>query len=372
MIFGFNLTAINPTAALRGISVSSSTAAANVYYNTIYMDNIGDIGSGAVAYNGLYFSNGTNDVKNNIVYSAETDFATYCINRTGTTGTLVSNYNDFYPVSTTNGNVGFWNTTAAQTLGAWQTASGQDANSVSKEVFFVSTTDLHLTGSSNGDFDLAGTPIVGITDDIDGDIRHALFPYKGCDEASIPLPVELSAFSASVISGNVHLKWTTASEINNRGFEIERNSGEKFVTIGFVEGSGTTAESRSYSFVDKKIEKGVYSYRLKQVDFNGAFTYSNVIEVDVTAPNTFVLHQNYPNPFNPATTIDFEIASPVNVNLIIYNMLGEQVEVLINNQLTEAGVHSVRFNATNLASGTYIYRLQAGDFVETKKMMLTK
>ncbi|RPI72057.1 MAG: T9SS C-terminal target domain-containing protein [Ignavibacteriales bacterium] len=86
----------------------------------------------------------------------------------------------------------------------------------------------------------------------------------------------------------------------------------------------------------------------------------------------YELYQNYPNPFNPATTIDFEIASPVNVNLIIYNMLGEQVEVLISNQLTEAGVHSVRFDASTLASGTYIYRLQAGSFVETKKMMLTK
>jgi len=372
MIFGFSLSATNPTATLRGISVSSSTATANVYYNTIYMDNIADIGTGSVAYNGLYFSDGTNEVKNNIVYSAEADFVSYCINRTGTAGTFVSDYNNFYPANSTNGNVGFWNTTAAQTLSAWQTASGQDANSVSKEVFFVSTTDLHLTGSSNGDFDLAGTPIAGITGDIDGDTRHTQFPYMGCDEASIPLPVELSSFSASVVSGNVHLKWTTATEVNNRGFEIERSSGDKFITIGFVEGNGTTSETRSYSFVDKNLGKGVYSYRLKQYNFNGTFSYSNVIEVDVTAPNSFALHQNYPNPFNPTTTIDFELASPVNVNLVIYNMLGEQVEVLINNELREAGVHSIRFDASHLASGTYIYRLQAGNFVETKKMMLTK
>ena len=372
MIFGFNLSAANPTASLRGISVSSSTAAVNVNYNTVYMDNIGDIGTGVVAYNGLYFSDGINDVKNNIVYSAESDFVTYCINRTGTAGTLVSDYNDFYPVNTTNGNVGFWNNAAALTLAAWQSVSGQDANSVSKEVFFVSTTDLHLTGSSNGDFDLAGTPIAGITDDIDGDIRHLQFPYMGADEASIPLPVELTSFSASVFSGDVHLKWITSSEINNRGFEVQRSNSGEFVSVGFIEGNGTTTESRSYSFIDKRLEQGIYSYRLKQIDLNGSFSYSNVIKVDVTTPSTFALYQNYPNPFNPITTIDFEVAYPVNVNLIIYNMLGEQVEVLINNQLTEPGVHSVRFDASQLASGTYIYRLQAGDFVETKKMMLTK
>ncbi len=369
MIYGFDLTAANPVAYVRGIKNSSPSATLNMYYNTLYMN---DLSAGTIDYQGIYLSEGTNDIENNIVYSAEGDFANYCIYRDGTNGTVTSDNNNFYPVSTTNGNVGFWNTTAAQTLAAWQSASGQDANSVSKEVFFVSTTDLHLTGSSNGDYELAGSPIAGITEDIDGDTRNAQFPYMGCDEASVPLPVELSSFSASVVSGDVQLKWTTATETNNQGFEVQRSSGDKFITIGFVKGSGTTTDSRSYNYVDKKIVPGVYSYRLKQVDFSGAFSYGNVIEVDVTTPSTFALYQNYPNPFNPTTTIDFEIASPVNVNLIIYNMLGEQVDVLINNQITEAGIHSVTFDASNLASGTYIYRLQAGNFVETKKMMLTK
>ena len=194
----------------------------------------------------------------------------------------------------------------------------------------------------------------------------------GCDEASIPLPVELSSFSASVISGDVYLKWTTATETNNRGFEIQRSNNGEFATIGFVKGNGTTSETQSYSFIDKKVEAGKYSYRIKQTDLNGQFSYSNVIEVDIAAPLTFALSQNYPNPFNPTTTINYEIAKPVNVNLIIYNMLGEQVKILIDNQLIEPGVHSINFDASNLASGTYIYRLQAGDFVQTKKMMLTK
>lgn len=372
MIFGFGLTSTNPTAFLRGIQVSSSTATANVYYNSVYMDNIGSIGTGTVTYSGLFFSNGTNTVKNNIVYSAETDFASYCINRTGTSGTLESNYNNFYPVSGTNGNVGYWNNAATQTLANWQAASSQDANSKSKQVFFVSNTNLHLTGSSDGDFDLAGTPITGITTDIDGDTRHAIYPYMGCDEASIPLPVEFVSFSASVISGEVHLKWSTATETNNRGFEVQRSNGSDFITIGFVQGAGTTTEARSYNFVDNSAATGVNSYRLKQVDLDGSYSYSSIIEVDVTTPLSFNLSQNYPNPFNPTTTINYEIANPVNVSLIVYSILGEQVLVLVDNQFTEPGVHSVYFDASNLASGTYIYRIQAGEFVQTKKMILTK
>lgn len=371
MISGFNLTAANPTAILRGIAVTGA-ATANLYYNTIYMTNIGDIGTGSVAYSGIFINNGANDLKNNIIYSAEADFVTYCINRTGTTGTVTSNYNNFYPVSTTNGNVGFWNAAATPTLANWQTASGQDANSKSKQVFFVSATDLHLTGSSIGDFDLAGTPIIGITTDIDGDTRDANFPYMGADEGPIPLPVELASFAATVDKGVVTLKWTTASEINNRGFEVERGVAGEFITIGFVNGAGTSTEERSYSFIDAKVQPGVYGYRLKQIDFDGSFNYSNVIEIDISVPAVFDLAQNYPNPFNPATTIEFSVANPVNVTLTVFTILGEQIAVLVDNQFTEAGKHSVQFNASSLASGTYIYRIQAGDFVATKKMILAK
>ncbi len=287
-------------------------------------------------------------------------------------GTLTSNYNLFYPVSATNGNVGYFNAAATPTLADWQTASGQDANSKSKEVFFVSATDLHLTGSSVGDLDLAGTPIAGITTDIDGDVRSTTFPYMGSDEGSIPLPVELTAFSASLADGKVILKWTTSSETNNQGFEIQRKTVGDFEALGFVNGNGTTTQSQSYSFTDNEVNSGVYSYRLKQVDYDGSFSYSNIIEVDVTSPLQFELSQNYPNPFNPTTTINFQIAAPANVNLVVFNTLGEEVAIVVNNQFTEAGTHSVRFDGSNLASGTYIYRITAGDFVQTKKMMLTK
>ena len=369
-IYGFNLTAANPTAYLTGIKNSSANAVLNCYYNSIYMNDI--TVSGTIAYNGILISNGSNDLKNNIVYTAEGDFANYCINRTGTNGTLTSNYNNFYRTNTTNGNVGFWNNAATPTLANWQTASGQDANSKSKQVFFVSATDLHLTGSSVGDADLAGTPIAGITIDIDGQTRHPVFPYMGADEGNIPIPVELISFSANYANGKVNLHWVTASELNNSGFDVERNNGNGFEKIGFVEGNGTTTEKSNFSFVDENPGYGKIQYRLKQIDFDGTFKYYGAVEVDANIPTEFSLSQNYPNPFNPTTTIEYSVAKAGMVNLTIYNTLGEEVVKLVDNQFNEVGKYSVKFNATNLASGTYIYRLQAGDVVISKKMNLIK
>lgn len=186
MIYGFELTATNPVAYLRGIKNSSANATLNLNFNSIYLLDLNDIGTGSVTYQGILLSDGTNNIKNNIVVSNEKDFPSYCIYRSGTSGTVESNYNDFYP-ATDSARVGYFNTAATPTLVDWQTASTQDSHSVSKEVFFVSDTDLHLTGSSDGDFDLAGTPITGITTDIDGDTRSTTYPYKGADEASIKL-----------------------------------------------------------------------------------------------------------------------------------------------------------------------------------------
>ncbi|BDQ03192.1 DUF4623 domain-containing protein [Ignavibacterium sp.] len=186
------------------------------------------------------------------------------------------------------------------------------------------------------------------------------------------IPVELSSFVASVSNGKVILSWATITETNNKGFAVEKSSGSEFEQIGFVDGKGTTTEKQFYTFTDNTPGTGVVRYRLKQIDFNGTFKYSDIVEVDVNIPAKFDLAQNYPNPFNPTTTIRYSIANPVNVSLIIYNTLGEEVMTLVNNQFTEPGVYNVVFDASNLASGTYIYRLTAGDFVMTKKMVLTK
>ncbi len=145
------------------------------------------------------------------------------------------------------------------------------------------------------------------------------------------IPVELTSFTANAINGNVELNWQTATEVNNQGFEIERRTEtSEFRTIGFVEGNGTTTEPRSYSYLDKTVEQGVTYYRLKQIDFDGTYAYSDVVEVNATGPLSFDLSQNYPNPFNPSTIIKYSIPESGNVKLSVYNLVGEEVAVLVN------------------------------------------
>ncbi len=187
-----------------------------------------------------------------------------------------------------------------------------------------------------------------------------------------PLPVELTSFTANAINGFVELNWLTATEINNQGFEIERRTeSSEFRTIGFVEGNGTTTEQNSYSYIDKTAEQGMNFYRLKQIDFDGTYAYSDVIEVNATGPLSFELAQNYPNPFNPTTNIKFSVPESGNVKLSVYNLLGEEVAVLLNG-FSQAGTFEVTFNASNLSTGVYLYKLQSANSVQTKKMMLLK
>jgi len=187
----------------------------------------------------------------------------------------------------------------------------------------------------------------------------------------ISLPVELTSFTAQTTSEGVRLSWTTASELNNSGFEVQRSTNQtNWATLGFVRGAGTTTEAQSYSFVDASASGRVF-YRLKQVDFDGQFEYSNIIEVNAGVPKTFALEQNYPNPFNPSTAISYQLPVASNVSLKVFDMLGKEVATLVNAR-QEAGAYTVNFNANNLSSGVYFYRLQAGNFVQTRKMMLVK
>ncbi len=200
-------------------------------------------------------------------------------------------------------------------------------------------------------------------------------------------PVELTSFYASVIDKKVQLSWTTATETNNSGFEIQRGPSlipsqregtlqiplwGDWGTIGFVPGFGTTTEPKSYSFIDKNISSGIYKYRLKQIDFDGTFTYSNEIEVQVDfTPKDFVLYQNYPNPFNPSTVISYQLPVTGNVTLKVYDLLGKEVVVLVN-QKQEPGIYEIIFNADNLSAGVYFYQLKADGFMNTKKIILLK
>jgi hypothetical protein len=187
------------------------------------------------------------------------------------------------------------------------------------------------------------------------------------------VPVELVSFSAAVNLNQVDLRWITSTEKNNMGFEVQRNSGAgSFETIGFVSGKGTSTEISAYTFTDIVQTAGNYQYRLKQVDYDGKFEFSNTIEVDILAlPNEYALAQNYPNPFNPSTTITYNIAEAGLVNLSVYNLLGEKVAELVNT-IQQSGLHQVEFNGSKLASGTYIYTLNVNGNSVTKKMMLMK
>jgi photosystem II stability/assembly factor-like uncharacterized protein len=186
------------------------------------------------------------------------------------------------------------------------------------------------------------------------------------------VPVELTSFVASVIDGNVNLNWTTASEINNKGFEVERSiNNVDFGVVGYVNGNGTTTEIKNYSFTDRGLAQGNYYYRLRQIDFNGQSEYSNVVAVEISSPVEFSLNQNYPNPFNPSTVINYSLAEAGNVKMAVYNLLGQEVANLMNGYM-EAGKHTLSFDASNLPSGTYIYKIETAQFSAVRKMMLTK
>jgi hypothetical protein len=193
-----------------------------------------------------------------------------------------------------------------------------------------------------------------------------------------PLPVELSHFSATVLEQGVYLKWRTETEVSNYGFEIEKSqksivkSQTEWTKIGFVQGHGNSNSPKNYSFTDY-VKSGKYSYRLKQIDTDGKFEYSKVIEVDAgKMPDGFVLGQNYPNPFNPSTTIQFAVAESQSAELKIFDLLGNEVATLFNSIAEGGKVYEVVFNAENLSSGIYIYRLETPQKTENRKMLLIK
>lgn len=205
-------------------------------------------------------------------------------------------------------------------------------------------------------------------------------------DASAPLPVELCSFTANVINRQADLLWSTCSEINNRGFEIERriylpqsSSYSAWEKIGFVDGNGTSNEMHYYRYSDTKLNTGKYQYRLKQIDFSGNFEYHNLSspsDVIIGTPKAADLFQNYPNPSNPTSKVDFQIPFTAKVSLKVYDLTGKEVQTLVENNL-ESGFYTSEFNGSNLASGVYFYRLIANgndgsSFTKTMKLILVK
>jgi hypothetical protein len=187
------------------------------------------------------------------------------------------------------------------------------------------------------------------------------------------VPVELTSFTAFVTGKAVTLNWSTATEINNSGFEIQRSTNNKnWNAAAFIEGKGTTTSPADYNYVDNSITSGKYFYRLKQIDFDGSSEYSNTVEVYVGIPDGFVLEQNYPNPFNPSTKIKFGFDQNTKAELKIFDVLGNEVVKLFNETAEAGRIYEVNFNASALASGVYYYRLSGDNRTEIKKMMLLK
>ena len=194
--------------------------------------------------------------------------------------------------------------------------------------------------------------------------------YIYSDE-SAPLPVELTSFTAKVLNDIVQLNWSTATEINNYGFEIERKTAVDWQNIGFVNGNGNSNSPKQYSFTDNKPTGGnKFQYRLKQIDNDGQFEFSEIVEVEF-APNDYVLSQNYPNPFNPVTKVRFAIPVAGRVSMKLYNAVGEEVKEIIN-QDYDAGYHEVEINSSELASGIYLYKIVTNNFTGVKKLIILK
>jgi Secretion system C-terminal sorting domain len=202
-----------------------------------------------------------------------------------------------------------------------------------------------------------------------------------------PLPVELSSFTAKVLkSGGIQLNWRTETEVSNYGFEIERLQDYKieklqdlpdgeagWEKIGFVEGNGNSNSQKDYSFTDNSVGYGNYAYRLKQIDTDGQFEYSKVIEIDAgNIPGGFVLEQNYPNPFNPSTTIKFALGETQTAELKVFDVLGNEVATLFNGIAEGGKVYELELNGESLSTGIYFYRLASQNKVESRKMLLIK
>ena len=308
-------------------------------------------------------------------------------------------------------NLGLFNTTDAGTLADWQTASGVDANSSEVAVEFVSTTDLRLTGSSVGDNNLAGTPTQSILSDIDGTTRSLVAPYKGAfegdvelmadveitiDAFSVLLPADDSSFDLGTgAETEVTFTWEEATSNAEVTYVFMLDSANAdfsnplFITESDDDGSATSLTG-TYAVIDSTLKDlgvlsgtsidlkwtvmAVASDSTRMAENSNAISFTTMIGVSneqEELPLTFKLNQNYPNPFNPTSTIQFTLPQSGEVRLDVFTITGQLVTTLVNSRMS-SGEHAVTFDGSNLASGVYIYRIMAGNNVQTKRMTLIK
>ena len=283
----------------------------------------------------------------------------YAISAGAGTNAISSKYNNVYAANANT--VGYWNGTA-QTFANFQTSSSGDANSKSVNVNFVNSAagDLHLTGTSNGDVNLRGTPLVSITTDFDGQARNATNPYIGGDEASISLPLQLLTFNGQVRSNKAVINWSTCYEVNSAFFNIEKSTDAvNWNTIGSITAKGNAIKNE-YNFIDGNLSNIKTYYRLKIVDQNGKYVYSQIIMLELNGKLLFVLQQNYPNPVKNITTLRYQLDKTSTVVLEVYSIDGKQV-ARMQNGMQEAGIYNMQFDVLQhqMSSGKYIYKLSA-------------
>lgn len=376
-----------------------------VVYNSIYL--VGDMDeSGATSASqtcgGIRISTAADSgvtVRNNSIYvdmtSNTASLLKMCIQVPSSAyrfiGGVINNNDYFFDAANTEMRTGCFGTgtlatTFFTTLTNWQTAftPAQDANSIQCDPQYCLCSDsitrsygfpnYLIPASVTSCLKLNAAPIASVPKDILFEPRSEFTPTIGAFEYdTTTLPVELASLSASISNRDVTIMWTTASELNNSGFEIERRLvNSDWVRVGHIQGHGTVSTPQNYAFTDRGLATGEYNYRLKQIDFNGNFEYFNLSsEVGIGIPSKYELSQNYPNPFNPSTRINYDLPADGKVSLQLFDMRGRNVAVIVN-EVQTAGYYSVDFNGDNLSSGVYFYTISSGRFVATKKMILLK
>jgi hypothetical protein len=374
-----------PSDFCAGIYIGGGTGSSTkVYYNTVALSGNATRTSPNCYALAIGGSNPTVDVRNNILFNVQTTTGTgnnYAIGLASTTfSNLTLNYNNYYVAGSNSnlavsGGIGAAGAgTSYNTLAAFKAATSQDLNSSNDSTRFVSFSDLHLTSTTLGNTAYVGTPLAGITTDIDGNTRNITYPYMGAHESiSNPLPVMLIAFSAEANGTDVLVTWTTASESNNKGFIVERSvDGKTFTHIGFVKGAGNSKQAKNYRINDAHAFKlsgsNTLYYRLKQVDLDGNETASKAVLVRNEETNTLAGSIIYPNPFESGVTIEMVAASAGSVaQLTLVDITGRII--LSKQAVLSEGTNSVTIDGlAELNKGVYFVHITTNGHTEAHKI----
>lgn len=212
-----------------------------------------------------------------------------------------------------------------------------------------------------------GAAYVPVLDD--GSAEAQGFPFN---IIGTQLPVELSLFEAISVGSSVNLKWETSSETNNAGFEIQQHFADGFEIVQFVEGKGTSLETNSYSYTISDLSAGRHQFRLKQIDYDGAYEFSDIVEVLVDVPEGFVVYKSYPNPFNPNTTLEFVVENDQRVDVALFDIFGKKIGTYFSSEVTANNTQRVNVNVGNLPSATYILKVTGQSFSHSQMVQLLK